>query len=477
MDAGFSYSFVSRIELPITDVAGFSTSPVPCSECVHRRDSAGVATRFGMRNNSFCSKDVWLPIGSDANSGRQVGFGLEDLERHLAIFGQTGTGKSTLIGHLAVAAFRQNVGITCLDPHGQLAEQLLLHVPRHRFDDVVYLDASDESYSVAIDWLGRSLSASQREGVASAIVSAFKGIWYDSWGPRLEMILSASVMAVLEVPQTSLLALPRLLDDERYRSWVVKQVQNPSVRYFFNEQMGKWDRRQHAEFIGSVQNKLSRLFLSSTMRHLFGQVGSKVCFRRLVDERRILIANLARGKIGEDHSAILGAILVAMLEQAAMSRADIDESLRQPHIAVVDEFATFTTLRFATALSQIRKYKLSLVLAAQYMKQLSPAVADAVFGNVGTVIAMRTNTEDVELFKRQFGDEDRSSWWYSDLPNYAGIVRRMHLVENPWKMQLYPPATSNRPDSRTLRQLSRERFGVRRDRIEQNISKWMGRVF
>jgi Type IV secretion-system coupling protein DNA-binding domain len=421
-----------------------------------------------MRNNHFNPHDVWLPIGTDEASGRDVGF---------VLFGQTGTGKSSALARMAVTAIQQGMGVSVIDPHGQLADEILLNVPSDRFDDVVHLDASDADHAVSIDWLGRSLPATQREAAASALVAALKGIWHDSWGPRLEMILASGLLALMEVPQASLFGLSRMLDDERYRAWVVKQVKNPAVRYFFNEQMGRWDRRQHAEFIGSVQNKLGRLFLSPTMRHLFGQVGSKVCLRRLLDERRILIANLSRGRIGEDNSAILGSMLVAMLEQAAMSRADIDESLRQPHLLIVDEAATFATTRFASALSQIRKYRLALVLAGQYVKQMSPAVADAIFGNVGTVMTLRTNTEDVKLFKKHFGDEERSTWWYADLPNFTAIIRRMHIVEEPWKLRLLAPTKPQRSDSLKLRRASRERFAVPRSDVEQRLNQWLGRAF
>lgn len=416
-----------------------------------------------------------IQLGRLLSHDREFGLERSDLERHLFILGQTGTGKSTLLKNLASQLIHAGEGVSLIDPHGDLSEELLRLIPRSRFDDVVYLDAADEEFAVALDWFGRSLPKNQREPVASAMVAAFKGIFGESWGPRLEMILSASLLALLECDGESLMGLPRLLEDERFRARILARVRNPMVRSFFENQMGSWDRRQHAEFVGPVLNKVSRLFLNRSMRGLFGQTRAKANIRFMMDDRRILIANLAKGRIGEDSAALLGSMLVALFEQSAFSRGDIPESDRVHHTVLIDEYHNFSTTRFASAIAELRKYRLSLVLAGQYLNQASVEVRDAMFGNCGTIIAFRTGADDASNLRHHFANEHQSLDWFKDLQNYEAIVRRMTKIEDATKIRTHACLYNDQHDGIKLKNLTRQKYAVDRLQLENRIARWIRR--
>lgn len=437
--------------------------------------SFGAVVRSGMRTQQHIENDIQVYLGWPISSDKLFHLDYKDLERHLFVVGQTGSGKSTLLKNLTYQLTVQDAGVTLIDPHGDLCEEVLRLIPNRRFDDVVYLDAADPDFAVALDWFGRSLPKERREPVASAIVAAFRGFFGDSWGPRLEMILSASLLALLEVEGQSLLGLQRLLEDASYREHIVSRVTNPMVKSFFENQMGKWDKRQFAEFVGPVLNKVSRLFLHTSTRGLCAQVKTKVNVRFMMDDRRILLCNLAKGRIGEDSASLLGAMLIALFEQSALSRADIPERDRVPHTLIVDEFHNFATTRFATAFSELRKYKLSVVACGQYLQQTLPEIRDAIFGNCGLIIAMRTGAEDAEILRKQLGDDSKSLWWYKDMPNYEAIVRRMTRIEDPWKIRMLPPLREAVHDGKVLKRLSREKYAVRRTEIENKIVRWLER--
>ena len=239
-------------------------------------------------------------IGHRHGWGEDVPFGLEPGERrqHVYVIGQTGAGKSTLLHNLILQDIEAGRGVALIDPHGDLAQEILDHIPSRRTDDVVYFDAS------ADDPVGINLfrAADNWHLAASGIVSAFKKIWGDSWGPRLEYVLYATLAALLQCENTSLLGVSRMLHDEQYRAWVVKQVKDPMVRSFWLNEFAQYDRAFRQEVIGPIQNKVGQLFLAPALRNVLGQVGTKINFRFMMDRKRIFIANLNKGRIGETHS-------------------------------------------------------------------------------------------------------------------------------------------------------------------------------
>lgn len=398
---------------------------------------------------------------------------LDELSRHLLVLGQTGTGKSTLLANLLLQLIYQSEGVGLIDPHGDLCHAVLEQVPRWRSDDVIYLDAADEEFAIAIDWLGRHLPPQRRPLVAQSIVAAMKGRWRDSWGPRMEYILAASIAALLECQNTSLLGLPRLLSDERYRDWVVRQVTDPAVRQFFEQEMPRWDKRQHAEFVSPILNKVGQLFLSPLMRGLFGQARATVNLRRVLDRRQVLLVNLNKGRLGEENADLLGSMLLAMLESAALSRGDIPESSRVPFTLVVDEFANISTDRFARALSESRKYGLGLLLAGQFMDQLSPEVRSALIGNVGTMICLRVGATDAELLARHIGGSSYSPSNLTDQSNHTATVRALGRVDDPFRIDLLEPIRTGEANARHHHAQSCQRFGSPRAIVDERIERWM----
>jgi hypothetical protein len=234
------------------------------------------------------------------------------------------------------------------------------------------------------------------------MLDAFKKLWSDSWGPRLEHLMRNAIFALLEQPDATLFDILRLFDDRAYRTAVMSIVRNPQVRRFWLEEFPKYPPRLQAEAIAPVQNKVGAFLADPVLQRILGPGRPSLLMRPIMDESKILLVNLAKGKIGEDTSALLGALLVSRINLAALSRADTPEKDRLPFFAYLDEFQTFTSLTFVTMLSELRKYRVGMTLAHQYLGQLDPAVLDAIVGNVGTLVTFRLGGTDAEIFAREF---------------------------------------------------------------------------
>ncbi|GFO82750.1 MAG: hypothetical protein A49_23770 [Methyloceanibacter sp.] len=360
---------------------------------------------------------AWL--GLRHSWGGETPFGLSPVDRrqHVFVVGKSGTGKTTLLRNLILQDIVAGRGVGVIDPHGDLAVDLLDHIPPGRTDDVVYFNPADQDYPIGLNLLGR-VPNEIRHLVASGVVGAMKSIWRDSWGPRLEYLLYAAAAALLECENVSLLGVQRMFVDERYRAWVVKQVQDPVVRSFWFDEFAGYDRRFLVEAVAPIQNKIGRLLMAPPIRNILGQVRSKIDARFMMDDRRILIANLAKGRLGEDKANLLGAVLVTQFQLAAMSRADMPEDERVDFTLFVDEFHNFLTDSFASILSEARKYRLSLVLAGQYLSQVPDVIQESVFGNVGTMISFRVGEADAAVLAREFGLAGTARS-FSDLANRA----------------------------------------------------------
>jgi hypothetical protein len=319
-----------------------------------------------------------------------------DRRQHVYAVGKTGTGKTTLLRNLLLQDIANGHGVGLIDPHGDLASELLDVIPPARSDDLVYFDPSDFDHPIGLN-LFEQVAPQNRHLIASGIVGAFKGIWKDSWGPRLEYLLYASTAALLECENVSLLGVQRMLVGESYRRWVVRQVRDPLLRAFWQREFAAYDKRFLAEVLAPVQNKVGQLLLAAPLRNILGQIRSGIDVRFMMARGRIFIANQAKGRLGEDKANLLGALLVTQFQLAAMARSDMPEASRCDFYLYVDEFQNFTTESFASILSEARKYRLNLTLSHQYMGQLRPEIRDAVFGNVGTLIAFRVGHADGKI--------------------------------------------------------------------------------
>jgi hypothetical protein len=414
-------------------------------------------------------------VGHRYTWGGTQPFGLSHADRlqHLYSVGKSGTGKSTLLLNLAIHDIEAGEAVAVIDPHGDLCLDLLDAIPPWRSRDVVYFDAADTEFPIALNLLhGRG-----REAIhvtTSRIVSAIKSVFSESWGPRLEYVLTASIAALAECENTTLLGVPRMLVDERYREWVVGQVTDPAVRAYWQSEFAGYDKHFAAEVVSPVQNKLGAFFLSAPLRQILGQVRCSIDPRFLMDHKKIFIANLSKGRIGEDKAKLLGALLVAELGQAALSRADAAEEDRPDFFLFVDEFQNFITDSFASMLSETRKYHTSISLFNQYLDQTREDIRNAILGNVGSIIAFRVGANDARLLEREFGYAFPASQ-FTDLANHEVLVKLLVHGENrePFRGRTLPPQGHIYGRGEKLIRASRERYGTPRHVVEDKISRWM----
>jgi hypothetical protein len=357
------------------------------------------------------------------NNRRAFGIRHADRRAHVYIIGQTGTGKSTLLETMLVQDLAAGEGVALLDPHGDLVEHLVVRVPTRRRDDLIYVDVPDPSQPWGFNPLA-GVPAEKRPLAASALLEAFKKLWSDSWGPRLEHILRNSLLALLDQPTATLAHVLRLLSDEDFRRSAMPQVTSKAVRTFWLREYKDFPARLRAEAIAPIQNKVGAFLANPLLHRILTDPRRPLDLRSIMDRRKILFVNLAKGKIGEDTAALLGSLLVASLASAALGRADQRVNERRDYWIYLDEFQTVTTLSVATMLSELRKYRVGFTLAHQYVAQLNEAVQAAVFGNVATICCFRVGAPDAEVLAPHFapllnvGD-------LTTLPNHHMYVRLM----------------------------------------------------
>lgn len=404
------------------------------------------------------------------------GLGMEERRLHTYLVGKTGTGKSTLLATLARQDLQAARGVGLIDPHGDLAERVLALVPAERMGEVLYFNPADRDYPAPFNPLACT-APERRLLVASGVVGVFKKLWGDSWGPRLEHFLRNALLALLETPSPSLLLLPRLLTDRSYRARVVPLLRDPVLRSFFQREYEAYDPRWRAEAISPILNKVGQFLASPLVRNVVGGTGPGFDLRQLMDRGGIFVANLASGKIGEDNAALLGGLLVAGFQLAAMSRADLPEGERRDFSLLVDEFQHFAGEAFAGILSEARKYRLSLTLSHQYLDQLPPPILDAVLGNVGSLLVFRVGAPDTTRLVRElaprFDAED-----LVHLPNhhFCARITRAGVTVPAFSARTVPLAESGR-DLQPLIEKSRARWSRPRAEVELEIADlWEGRA-
>jgi hypothetical protein len=415
----------------------------------------------------FGQRDTW--------GGEPVLFdvGYTDRRYHVYIIGKTGVGKTTLIRNLLIQHIAAGHGVGLIDPHGDLADELLNHIPPWRADHLVYFNPGDLDYPIGLNLLA-NVPPDERHLVASGIISAFKSIWRDSWGPRLEYILYNALAALLECPNTTLLGVNRLLTDPDYRRWVVNQVSDPFVRAFWAEEYESYDPRFQREAIAPIQNKLGQFLLNPVIRNILGQVRNRISFPFMMDNQRIFIANLSKGALGHDKASLLGCLLTSQFQIAAMQRVRQPENERKEFYLFIDEFQNFTTDAFTSILSEARKYRLCLTLSHQYIEQLPVPTRQAVFGNVGTLISFRVGNMDAEALKKEYG-LSYAAQHFVDLDQHEVLVKTLNdgVSTEPFRGKSLPPI-ENRIGRRTkLMQHARVRFSTPRSVIEQKLAQWI----
>jgi type IV secretory pathway TraG/TraD family ATPase VirD4 len=399
-------------------------------------------------------------------------FGIKQKNRrgHMYIVGKTGTGKSTLVQNLASHDIEAGCGIALIDPHGDLAEAILDSVPAARVDDVIYLNPADLDFPVAFNPL-ENVPPDQRHLVASGVISTLKKVWVDFWGPRLEHILRHSLLTLLEFRGSTILDVPRLLTDEAFRETVVSQVSHPQVQQFWYAEFGRYSAWMRSEAISPILNKLGQFLTSLPLRNIVGQRKSALNFRQIMDEGKILVVNLAKGRIGEDNCNLLGAMLVTQIQLAAMIRADVAESHRRSFYLYVDEFHDFLTLSFADILSASRKYGLNLVLAHQHLLQLDEKLRAAILGNAGTVISFRVGIEDAEVLAKEFYPVFSESDLVN-LPNHHIYLKLLidGAPSEPFSAFTLPPNARTTSHRQEIVEQSRRSYAKPRHEVERSLA-------
>jgi len=419
--------------------------------------------------------DEWhIVLGVRERWGEEHPFVLHphDRRHHLYAVGKTGTGKSTLLHNLAIQDIVAGHGVAFIDPHGDVSQSLLDYIPRHRIEDVAYFSPADSEHPIGLNLLGATPPDS-RHLVASGIVGVFKSIWGDFWGPRMEYILYAAVAALLDCENVSLLGIQRMLSDSRYRAWVVKQAKDPLVRSFWINEFENYDSRFLKEAIAPIQNKVGQLLMSPHLRNIVGQIRSRIDARFMMDNGRIFIADVSKGKLGADKANLIGAFLVTQFQLAAMSRADVAEHKRRDFYLYVDEFQSFATDSFISILSEARKYRLCLTLSHQYTDQLRPEIRDAVFGNVGSMVSFRVGQRDAELLEEEFGGVYPAKR-FTDLRNHEICTKILKGGEpgDPFVARTLPMWGERHDHRKTIIRRSREKYGTARRVVENKIGRW-----
>lgn len=348
------------------------------------------------------SDDVTFLGKTDFRNGQQpFGIKREDRFSHVYIIGKTGTGKSTLIEAMALQDLERGNGFALIDPHGDLVESVADRIPPKRLLDVVYLDAADSTQPYGYNPL-RHVRADRIALAASGMMEVFAKMWPEAWGVRMEHILRNVLMALLEQPSATLHDVLRILSDTKFRKAIAATLKNETVRTFFLKEFDRFTFGYRADGIAPIQNKVGAFLADPLLNRILTAPQQDLRIRRIMDEGQVLLVNLAKGRIGEDSSSLLGGLLVTTIGLAGYSRADIDPARRRDFFVYVDEFQSFTTLAMANMLSEMRKYRLGFTVAHQYLYQLEPDVRHTVLGNTGTIISFRVGAEDAPYLSREF---------------------------------------------------------------------------
>jgi hypothetical protein len=416
---------------------------------------------------------------------KQASFGIkrDDRRKHMYIVGKTGMGKSTMMENMVIQDIVNGEGLALVDPHGDLVQKVIDYVPNHRVNDVIYFNPQDTDFPVSFNIL-EAVDTRYKHLVASGLMGVFTKIWANLWSARMEYILNNCILALLDSPGNTLLGISRMLMDKKYRKKIVDNVKDPMVRSFWIDEFANWPDKYRQEAIAPIQNKVGQFLSSGIIRNIVGQTKSTLDLREVMDSRKILLMNLSKGSVGEDNSALLGAMLITKLQLAALSRVDVPEEERKDFYLYVDEFQNFATESFATILSEARKYRLNLIVGHQYIGQLvqdkNTKVRDAVFGNVGTIVTFRIGAADAEFMEKEFAPLFTENDLVN-LPKHNVLLKLMinGVASDPFTAETLPPMTINAPTGNTekIMRISRERYANPVKEVEEKILRWMGQDF
>ena len=408
------------------------------------------------------------------NALTKFGIKTDDRRRHMYIIGKTGMGKTVLLENLILSDIYAGHGCCYVDPHGDTAEKLIDFIPSWRINDVIYFNPADLDFPIGFNIL-EAVDERHKHLVASGMMGVFKKIWENMWSSRMEYILNNTILALLDNPGSTLLGINRMLSDADYRKRIVGNVKDPIVRQFWLQEFASYNEKYAQEAVAPIQNKIGQFLSTALVRNIVAQVKSTIDIRQMMDERKIFIVNLSKGRMGEDNMALLGGMLITKMQLSAMERVDMPEDERNDFYLYVDEFQNFAVESFASILSEARKYRLCLHMAHQYVAQLSEEVRDAVFGNVGTMVTFRVGAPDAEFMENEFMPrftiED-----IINLPKYNIYLKLLidGVTSQPFSANTLPPIGQCTHSTEKIIAVSRERYTHDRHEIEEKILKWSG---
>ncbi|MFH1192711.1 MAG: CxxC-x17-CxxC domain-containing protein, partial [Candidatus Jorgensenbacteria bacterium] len=417
-------------------------------------------------------------------SNRLFGIQRKDRRQHMYVIGKSGTGKSAMLHNLIVQDIANGEGLCVVDPHGDLVESLLEKIPKERINDVIYFNPADADFNIGFNVLELP-DPKYKHLVASGLMGIFTKIWSNVWSARMEYILSNAILALLDTPGTTLLGVSRILVDKEFRQRILANVKDPVVRSFWMNEFEEWRDQFRNEAIAPIQNKVGQFLSTAMVRNIVGQAKSTIDIFSIMNEGKILLVNVSKGRIGEDNSALLGAMLITKIQLASMERVRVPEEERVDFYLYVDEFQNFATDSFAGILSEARKYRLNLILAHQYVGQLvtmgasaaSTKVRDAVFGNVGTMVVFRVGAADAEYLETEFTPEFLPED-IVNLPNYSVYLKLMvnGVTSRPFSAHTLPPfkVQASETIGEEIINNSRKRYARPRYAVEEEIAVWSG---
>lgn len=424
-----------------------------------------------------------LHLGYNEFRGKRTEIHITDADRrrHMYVIGKTGAGKSEFIKNLVAQDILAGKGVAVIDPHGDLADGVLELIPKDRIDDVIYFNPSDIDRPMGLNML-EAPNESMKDFAVQEMINIFYMLFPPEMiGPMFEHNMRnymLTLMSDLENPGT-IVEIPRMIADEEFQKKWVAKVTDPVVRSFWEDEMAKTSDYHKSEMMGYLVSKVGRFVENEMMRNIIGQSKSAFNFREIMDSGKILLVNLSKGKTGEVNANLIGLILVAKLQMAAFTRADIPEPDRKDFYLYIDEFQNFITPSIATILSEARKYRLNLVMAHQYMGQLvkdgKTEIRDAVLGNVGSYFVARVGPEDVETLGKVY--EPTFSGY--DLMNTDMFTWNVKMIinnaqEKPFTMKAYPPVSGNRKVAEALKDISRLQYGRDKAAVEAEIAERAG---
>src|SRR3990170_745790 len=387
-------------------------------------------------------------------------FGIKNKDRlrHIWTVGKTGTGKSTMIANMAIDDFKKGRGVAVIDPHGDLCDDILDYIPASRINDTIYFNPADRDFPIVLNPL-EVTNREEAELVASGLMSIFTKIWENVWSARMEYILRNSFLTLTEIPNSTLADVLKMLANKSYRNKIVAKLNDPSLIHFWKEEFDKMPERLQKEAIAPIQNKVGQFVTSPLIRRIIGTPKSTISLDEIINGQKILIANLSQGRLGEDNSSLLGAMLITKFQLASMRRVNIPKEKRIPFYLYVDEFQNFATDSFIKILSEARKFGLALTLANQYMAQVPEYVQKAILGNVGTLISFAVGAEDAQIIHKEYAEV----FSQNDLVNLQNFQIALKLTVDgvatrPFLANTLPlPVSRNQNKDKVIR-VSRERY-------------------